>query len=135
MRKFRLALDLTGGHQDDIHALKFSPCGSYLASGGDDGIMVIWRVSDGAPLFSLRFESAVTALVWHLKAKGIIFCGCHNGSVFQLKNFTAVCLLLTLCFDTNFGLYRSPYQERRSISEQWEKSAVWTSMRMEVALL
>lgn len=35
------------GHQYVTASVKFSPDGQYLASGGDDGKLRIWRVSDG----------------------------------------------------------------------------------------
>ena len=90
---FRLAHELTQGHTDSINTLAFSPCGVYLASGGDDRQLIIWRVSDGTLLFQLVLESAVTAVIWHPTAKGVIFCACENGAFCRLKDLQKVCTL------------------------------------------
>ncbi|KAI6002370.1 WD40-repeat-containing domain protein, partial [Pisolithus orientalis] len=83
---------LLNSHSDTINVLAFSSCGSYLASGREDKLLIIWRVSDSMLLYALAFESPVTALVWHPNAPAILFCGCENGAVLQLKNFSATAL-------------------------------------------
>ena len=90
---FRLVHELTQGHTDSINTLAFSPCGVYLASGGDDKQLIIWRVSDGTLLYQLVLESAVTAVIWHPTAKGVIFCACENGAFCCLKDLRKVCHL------------------------------------------
>ncbi|KIO05126.1 hypothetical protein M404DRAFT_9132 [Pisolithus tinctorius Marx 270] len=92
MSPFRLTFDLLNGHSNTINVLAFSSCGSYLASGGEDKLLIIWRVSDSMLLYALAFESPVTALVWHPNAPAILFCGCENGAVLRLKNFSATAL-------------------------------------------
>ncbi|KIK27014.1 hypothetical protein PISMIDRAFT_34219, partial [Pisolithus microcarpus 441] len=59
-------------HTDSINTLAFSPCGVYLASGGDDRQLIIWRVSDGTLLYRLVLESAVTAVMWHPTGRGVL---------------------------------------------------------------
>jgi WD40 repeat protein len=39
-----------GGHNGTVEALKFHPAGSYLASGGGDGIVHLWNPADGSPI-------------------------------------------------------------------------------------
>ncbi|KAI6138745.1 WD40-repeat-containing domain protein [Pisolithus tinctorius] len=92
MSPFRLTFDLLNGHSNTINVLAFSSCRSYLASGREDKLLIIWRVSDSMLLYVLAFESPVTALVWHPNAPAILFCGCENGAVLRLKNFSAVAL-------------------------------------------
>ena len=88
---FHLVHELTGGHTDSINTLAFSPCGTFLASGGDDKQLIIWRVSDGNLLYQLVLESAVTAVMWHPTTRGTLFCACENGALCRLKDFSRVC--------------------------------------------
>lgn len=41
--KFHLVQDIRV-HQEPVWVLKFSPCGHWLATGGKDGVMKVWRV-------------------------------------------------------------------------------------------
>ncbi|KAI5986303.1 WD40-repeat-containing domain protein [Pisolithus orientalis] len=90
MSPFRLTFDLLNGHSNTINVLAFSSCGSYLASSREDKLLIIWRVSDSMLLYVPAFESPITALVWHPNAPAILFCGCKNGAVLWLKNFSEV---------------------------------------------
>lgn len=52
-------------HADAINCLAFSShSGEYLASGGSDGRLVIWRCATGKPLHTLLTHSAVVSLAW-----------------------------------------------------------------------
>ncbi|KAH7905835.1 WD40-repeat-containing domain protein [Hygrophoropsis aurantiaca] len=90
MKPYAKAHILTDGHRDCINCLAFSPSGLYLASGGDDHTLIIWRVSDGSILYSLSFRCAVNTLLWHPTQEGVIFCGCQDGIVFRAKDFNLV---------------------------------------------
>lgn len=41
--KFHLVQDIRV-HQEPVWVLKFSPCGCWLATGGKDGVMKVWRI-------------------------------------------------------------------------------------------
>lgn len=36
--------EITNAHSDSIWVAKFSPCGKYLATGGKDACLKVWRV-------------------------------------------------------------------------------------------
>lgn len=54
------------GHTQEVCGLKWSPDGSYLASGGNDNALLIWDPrKDGKPLHQFReHKAAVKALAW-----------------------------------------------------------------------
>merc|ERR1712157_721992 len=52
------------GHTRYINTVTVSPDGSLCASGGKDGITMLWELSDGKPLYSLEAGDTVNALVF-----------------------------------------------------------------------
>lgn len=60
----QLALQATfTGYQQPVQTLAWSPDGKTLASGGDDGRLLLWR-PDGTILHTLPFAHPVRALAW-----------------------------------------------------------------------
>lgn len=59
---------LRGGHDSVASSLSFSPNGSYLASGGTDGKVIVWDMSDKKPKWSApsgQQKQPVTAIGFH----------------------------------------------------------------------
>ena len=52
------------GHTGYINTVTVSPDGSLCASGGKDGITMLWELSDGKHLYSLEAGDVVNALVF-----------------------------------------------------------------------
>jgi len=53
------------GHTGGVLALAFSPCGRFLASGGEDGAVKLWSIPDGIEIRSLQaHEGGVLALAF-----------------------------------------------------------------------
>ena len=52
------------GHQGYINTVTVSPDGSLCASGGKDGVTMLWELSDGKHLYSLEAGDVVNALVF-----------------------------------------------------------------------
>lgn len=52
------------GHQGYVNTVTVSPDGSLCASGGKDGIVMLWELSDGKHLYSLEAGDVVNALVF-----------------------------------------------------------------------
>lgn len=52
------------GHTGYINAVSVSPDGSLAASGGKDGITMLWDLNDGKHLYSLEAGDVVNALVF-----------------------------------------------------------------------
>lgn len=52
------------GHTGYINTVSVSPDGSLAASGGKDGITMLWDLNDGKHLYSLEAGDVVNALVF-----------------------------------------------------------------------
>lgn len=69
------------GITDGITVVAFSPDGLSLAAGGKDGILCIWRISDGKLLHKLTTPSPVFSLVWIPDQDGVLVCGMEDGTL------------------------------------------------------
>ncbi|KAF9790781.1 WD40-repeat-containing domain protein [Thelephora terrestris] len=83
------------GHKDSINATQFSPNGAYLASGGEDGLLLIhsinnWRpllrFVDASPITSLMFKSQQDVRISLNETQDKIHCMAHH----RRKNLLAV---------------------------------------------
>lgn len=83
-------LCLQNAHSDVINCIAFSPTGKYLASGGEDSSVIIWRVSDGRFIYRLLFQSPVDALLWLPIHSESLVSGCRDGTITQGAKFRVV---------------------------------------------
>jgi WD40 repeat protein/tRNA A-37 threonylcarbamoyl transferase component Bud32 len=68
-------------HGESIHCIAISPDSRYLASGGDDGQIRLWRTSDGEPLGAWNAQSsAITAMAFSPSAASLA-TGAQDGSL------------------------------------------------------
>lgn len=65
------------GHRQEICGLKWSPCGGYLASGGNDNQLLIWEASNAMrPRMTFdQHAAAVKALAWCPWQRGLLASG------------------------------------------------------------
>nr|AEE63537.1 unknown [Dendroctonus ponderosae] len=51
-----------GGHTGAVYTITISPDGSLCASGGKDGVAMLWDVNEGRHLYSIAAQSAINCL-------------------------------------------------------------------------
>ena len=81
---YKLAKALGDSHHDTINFLSFSPCGRFLASGGDDDYMCIYDCSESRHCeVSLRIKanSQPSAICWNPTTPISVFVGYGNGGI------------------------------------------------------
>lgn len=84
------------GHTSALHTVTISPDGSLCASGGKDGVAMLWDVNEGKHLYSLDSNSTINALcfspcnywlcaatdksikIWDLENKNVLAELCPN---------------------------------------------------------
>jgi len=64
------------GHSQEVCGLKWSPDGQHLASGGNEGTILIWVPGSDVPVQRLaEHEAAVKALAWSPHRRGLLASG------------------------------------------------------------
>lgn len=74
------------GHTNSINSLAFSPTGSRLASGSEDGSVIIWEPLSGALMYRVAFHSAILSLTWDPRHMYRLFVGCSDGALAICEN-------------------------------------------------
>ena len=68
-------------HGGPITVLQFSSGGEYLASGSDNGVILVYSTSLWKPIRRFVDVSPVSVLLWHNKASHILLCGHRSGDL------------------------------------------------------
>jgi len=68
-------------HTETITALQFSPSGDFLASGSENGVVLVFSTGSWKPVKRFIDASPVTALVWHPLFPKTILCGFDSGDI------------------------------------------------------
>ncbi|KAF8586146.1 WD40 repeat-like protein [Ramaria rubella] len=83
---YSLEFTLTG-HSNTVNCLAFNPIGTKLASGDDDGVVLIWTCQGSQQLQSLNlyWHGAISYLLWVPRdtkdGDTLLFAGCTDGSI------------------------------------------------------
>ncbi|KAJ1957905.1 cross-pathway control WD-repeat protein cpc2 [Dispira parvispora] len=81
------------GHTGYINTVTISPDGSLCASGGKDGIVMLWDLNDGKHLYSLEANDTINALVFSPNRYWL--CAATNSciKIWDLESKSVVCEL------------------------------------------
>ncbi|KIK12473.1 hypothetical protein PISMIDRAFT_18720 [Pisolithus microcarpus 441] len=69
------------GHTSTVNALTFSPSGGELASGSDDGSLIIWDPLSGKLESRITFPSSILSLAWGPWRPYRLYVGCLDGTL------------------------------------------------------
>ncbi|NEQ22576.1 MAG: WD40 repeat domain-containing protein [Microcoleus sp. SIO2G3] len=76
---------LPAGEKQSIDCLAFSPDGQFLAAGGQEGQVKIWRVGQSEPLTTLETRSWVDRLAWSPTANQLAFSRGRDAQVWDAQ--------------------------------------------------
>ncbi|KIK31323.1 hypothetical protein PISMIDRAFT_5803 [Pisolithus microcarpus 441] len=69
------------GHTGTLNALTFAPSGSELASGSDDGSLIVWDPLSGKLKSHVIFPSSILSLAWSPRRSCCLYVGCLDGTL------------------------------------------------------
>ena len=84
------------GHTDSVNVLAFSPTGSQLASGSEDGSLIIWDPNIGTLTHRIAFHSAILSLTWDPRHSYRLFIGCSDGTLAICENSEVLPMRLSM---------------------------------------
>jgi WD40 repeat protein len=76
------------GHSDGINCLAFSPSGKYLASGAQDGLLLIWDLN-GKVVHRIEVGSPVLCLSWDPRGSGKLAYGSQDHGAAVIDDLAA----------------------------------------------
>ncbi|EDR13098.1 uncharacterized protein LACBIDRAFT_322537 [Laccaria bicolor S238N-H82] len=82
--KYSCVYTFTASHKNSVNTLAFSLDGKFLASGDEDGVLVIFNTKSGSQCGGATFLAPITSLIWALNGT-IIFVGIESNGLSKAK--------------------------------------------------
>jgi WD40 repeat protein len=110
-------------HQQTVRVVTWSPDGRYLASGGDDGLLLVWGI-DGVVRQRVAHPAAVTALAWSPESGRLV-----TGAANQVTFLTALTGTVLASFPhdhiaTVTGLAWTAHNQQQVVSGALDQRAI-----------
>lgn len=86
-------------HSDDINTLTFHPNGKYLASGSNDGLIILWSIEQAQPARILKSSSNIEQLTFTSDGTYLISISYDNEqksdriSIWDIRSANETCLI------------------------------------------
>lgn len=74
------------GHSQTVHAVAFSPDGTLLATGGDDGKMIIWSIQDMRPIITQQVQAPLASLAWSASGQFLAVAAGLRVTIWQIHH-------------------------------------------------
>ncbi|CAE6455777.1 unnamed protein product [Rhizoctonia solani] len=137
------------GHTDDVNSVSYSPNGALIASGSDDGTIIVWDAYTGAQVLgplvghslwvrSVNFSPDSTRLVsgssdktiriWDVRTREMVFNlpHGHKDSIKSVAYSPDGARILSLCDDGSIRIHDARSAEERALSCSTNEYADWT---------
>src|SRR5271154_2232867 len=111
---------LCQGHSNTVNCLAFSLHGEYLASGGEDGLLIVWNVNTWTAKYRVAFESPVLCVSWSSwRSETLAFGSLDKGAAFVSNLAAAVSRSCRINFpiDTIQALHPSKHCHRSRLGQ------------------
>lgn len=104
---------LSGGHTDSINSAGFSVDGKSLATGSEEGGLVIWSVEDGLIVERRLLNSSILTVMWDSHVPKRLYFGCMDGTAAYIDKPHVRPILLASIYISNVEAgSHSPYKDR-----------------------
>merc|ERR1711976_1129308 len=107
LKSFELKYTLHG-HTGYVNSVAVSPDGSICASGGKDGVAMLWDLNEGSHLYSLNVGSVINALEFSPSKYWLCAATDKCIRIWDLETRTAVCDLTDFVASPTYGKRKPP---------------------------
>jgi WD40 repeat protein len=112
-----------GSHQQTVRVVAWSPNGQYLASGGDDGQILVWG-TDGAVQQRMAHPAAVTTLAWSPESERLVTGAANQVTFLTALTGTVLARSTHDHFSTVTGLAWTAHNQQQVVSGALDQRAI-----------